>query len=775
MIDSPPSAHPATSQRARRPHPIAANASRSAALPTALAAAVLALAALAAPDPALAGGLDLLDAALLRAFPDAAPSFVPSGVLLDRVVTLANPARFDGTPNAPAASPAVVRQLVHELRRASWSPPAPDSPASTTPDALRERSRLHVDGTPIPLAVVRARAARLRDDAGARQRLARRAAGGRIPLQPSDVEEVRIFAAAPLVDSTRRGASVSFVAERGLWMSWGLPEPARLALDLDDGRGFRDAAFGAPLAPAWSAPGRRRLQVRAEWPNGDVRVAHCDFEVAARGTPAPNDTLEIVATVPFGGAAGSGRAYVALAPGHTSIVNPVVVVEGFDLDDSMSWEKLYELLNQENLLEELRSLGFDAVVLDFDSATYPIQRNAFVVAELLQQVGAAIDPAQDIFLVGASMGGLCARYALAWMESQSLDARVRTFLSFDSPHAGANVPLGVQYWLDFFASESADVAFLLSRLDTPAARQMLLAHHTTPPGPTGSPDPLRGALLADFAALGDWPAAPRLAAVANGSGSAQGQGFASGSQIIEWEYRNILVDIDGDVWAVPNPGSGVIFHGRIDFIFLPADEQTVSVSGTPPLDDAPGGSRDSMFQMDTTAAPYGDIVALHDRHCFVPTMSALALDVADLYFDAGADPDPLALTPFDAVLWASANEEHVFVSPETKAWILSEVTADAMSAPIEAQAAPAGALRFAGAFPQPARGAATIRFVLRDAGAVDAEVLDVAGRRVARILEGAALPAGTHTVRWNPPAAGVYFVRLRAAGEEAIGRVAAVR
>ena len=33
----------------------------------------------------------------------------------------------------------------------------------------------------------------------------------------------------------------------------------------------------------------------------------------------------------------TGQAYVDLAPGHTQLVNPIVVLEGFDLDNSMGW------------------------------------------------------------------------------------------------------------------------------------------------------------------------------------------------------------------------------------------------------------------------------------------------------------------------------------------------------------------------------------------------------------------------------------------------------
>ena len=63
------------------------------------------------------------------------------------------------------------------------------------------------------------------------------------------------------------------------------------------------------------------------------------------------------------GAVASGLAYVYLAPGHATLENPAVVVEGFDLDDTMDWPVLYDLLNQENLIEDLRVLqNFDCFV-----------------------------------------------------------------------------------------------------------------------------------------------------------------------------------------------------------------------------------------------------------------------------------------------------------------------------------------------------------------------------------------------------------------------------
>ena len=73
------------------------------------------------------------------------------------------------------------------------------------------------------------------------------------------------------------------------------------------------------------------------------------------------------------------------------------------------------------------------------------------------------------------------------------------------------------------------------------------------------------------------------------------------------------------------------------------------------------------------------------------------------------------------------------------------------------------------------------RHLFRFAEPVTVEIFDVAGRRVRRVISGRR-DAGLHRERWNgrddagrDVASGVYFVRLRAAGVNRIGRVTLVR
>lgn len=480
----------------------------------------------------------------------------------------------------------------------------------------------------------------------------------------------------------------------------------------------------------------------------------------------PDDTLTIDATIPYNGEYGSGEAYVYLSDSHVTLTNPVVVVEGFDLDNNMNWDELYEFLNQEDLIETLRSMGFDAVVLNFSDATDYIQKNGFVVVELIQQVKAAIGPEADFVLAGASMGGLACRYALAYMETNALDHAVRNFISFDAPHNGANIPLGIQYWVMFFADLSADAGDMQTKLDRPAARQMLVYHYTDPPGSAGESDPLRAGLLADFAAVGDYPMNCRKVAVANGSGSQANQGFNAGDQIIEYEYSSFLVDIIGNVWAVPDGTSQTIFDGLIDIILLPQETLTANDTGAAPHDNAPGGFRSSMAQMDSTEAPYGDIIALHDNHCFVSTVSALALDVTDLFYDIAGDPNILNHTPFDDVYYPVENQEHGTITSESAAWFVDEVQWGATSIGPDSYAS-TGVVLYQN-FPNPFNPATTIGFVLPAATDVTLSVHDTRGKLVVTLVD-RRMSAGEKKIGWNSRntrgdrvSSGVYFYKLNA-------------
>ena len=681
-------------------------------------------------------------------------SDLQTGVLYDRVLPLSGIERFAGDGHT-VASRALWRQLYEELRRAS-ADPGQRPPA----EELIARARHRQDA--VPLAVVFDRYERIRPDALERGAVEIRD-GHLVRGRGEAFEAHTAFAAAALREWTYRGNEVRFALDRDHYFSNRGGAAPRLEADLDDGLGFRAVGFDRPFAARYARTGTKTLRLRVTTADGTTVEAALAFSVRALATPAPNDTIHVTGTIPYLGGVASGDAYVYLAPARTHIVNPVVVVEGFDLDNSMNWDELYALLDQENLIETLRADGYDAVVLNFTDATDYLQRNAFVLVDLLQQIRGIASPQTSVALAGASMGGLVSRYALAYMETNGLPHSVRTFISLDAPHLGADIPLGIQYWVNFFSTQSADAATFLSLLNRPAARQMLVYHYTDPAGTTGQPDPLRGSFATDLAAVGNWPAQPRLVAIANGSDNGTGEPFAAGAQIVQWNYSDIVTGITGNIWAVPNTTSTKIFDGRIRVFFITTASQAVTVSGTQPYDNAPGGWRASMAQLDSVAAPYGDIIAVYPNHCFIPTVSALAYNTTDLFHNIAADPDPVSNTPFDAIYSQGANQEHVAITPQNAAWIRNEVETGVTGVdPI----AGVSAVELRMPRPNPSSGPVRISFSLGRPEAVDLRVFSVDGREVARVARGI-WSAGTHEVAWSGrnsrgalTAPGVYFMRF---------------
>ncbi len=595
-----------------------------------------------------------------------------TGILYDLVLPLSGIESVSGVPGSEAVERARWLQIAFELRKAALvETPLPDR---TT---LRELGRAGQIGGYVPISILNFRYHRFAVDEGFRED-----AAGQVTLDREAIEEQRVFAVSPLVEKSYNGGAVRFRFDAdALYFTNDDRRIENLFVDFDDGQGFRSVMPTGDEFVSYSVKGPKSLRVRAEFQDGTSLQAETRFDAVTLEAPPPTATWNITAQQSYNGQFATGQAYIYLADGHTDVVKPMVVTDGFDIGNTMFWNELYELLNQQNLIETLRGLGYDAVVLNYTDGTGYLQANAFVVMALLDTLEQVIAPEQDYVLVGPSMGGQTTKYALSWLETNAISHRVRTWISFDSPHRGANIPLGLQYWVNFFAEDSEEAAFLRDALNSPAARQMLVVHFTTPPQGSPTSDPLRATFLSELAAVGNYPSQPRLVSLINGSGNATGIGFTPGAQIIRWEYNSLLVDIRGNVWALPGAGSLRILEGLVDLIWpLPDRSQNVTVSATWPWDNAPGGTSNSMEQADQVAAPYGDIIALHPSHCFIPTISALDLNVSDPFFNPSTAPDLYSLTPFDSLYYPLVNEEHVEISPQSFWWIIDEVV-DSLAAP----------------------------------------------------------------------------------------------
>ena len=397
-------------------------------------------------------------------------------------------------------------------------------------------------------------------------------------------------------------------------------------------------------------------------------------------------------------------------------------------------------------------------MLDFTDATDAIQKNAYR-GRRARERGARADAAGRHHGDGRSEhGGLCSRYALAWMEQQQILHSVRTWISFDSPHGGADIPLGLQYWIDFFrrSPRAPDFRAILQR---PAARQMLLHHFTTPATTSGAPDPLRARRCCRTSRRSATGRRCAPVSIANGSGNGTTQGFAPGAAHPLRVQQPRHGDHGQRVGRAERDEHDDL-PGSIRILFS-TTSQTVTVSNTQPWDGAPGGSRR------VHGGARHDRGALRRHRRAVPvallhfTVSALALNTTNPFFNVSGTPGLVRLTPFDTVYVPAANQEHVFISPENAVWVRNELWQGVLDAAPGARAR----LTLAAPAPNPSRGAVTFAFTLPRGPRRPARYYDVAAR--GRHARERRAPAGLHEARWDGRGAdgrtapdGVYFARL---------------
>ncbi len=130
-----------------------------------------------------------------------------------------------------------------------------------------------------------------------------------------------------------------------------------------------------------------------------------------------------------------------------------------------------ELLNSVQEGED----DYDLVLIDFSDGADYIQNNGELVRKLINKVNNEKDCGYQNVVIGLSMGGQVARWALTTMESENEDHDTRLYISLDSPHMGANIPLSLQGLLWFLSKTPYSGLFAkqYSNISRPASKQML--------------------------------------------------------------------------------------------------------------------------------------------------------------------------------------------------------------------------------------------------------------------------------------------------------------
>jgi len=518
------------------------------------------------------------------------------------------------------------------------------------------------------------------------------------PASPYEIKDA--FAIAPTTDLLQGNTHI-FRLRSDLFLRNNARTISNLQADFSDGLGMRNVGLGTDVSVTYSSDSVKTIVFRLTYSDGQVLQSQAVVNVSGTtrictscryiSPPAPIAFPNASINFPVPPAQMStGHVTVATAGTDGILDNPLIIVEGFDPQNTISYfdylkrDKLGVIIDAttgQTLSQLLEANNYDLVFLNYDNGIDDIKRNAYLLENLIYWVNqqtAAVGSSQKNVVLGASMGGLVARYALRDMELRNVNHNTRLYCSLDSPHQGANVPLALQaavrYLYDFsiffvrFADLAPELKTGFNVLNSPAAQQMLtyqlqgqgesLAVNNTP----------HTNFLSDYNAAG----MPRLwgirtLAIANGSECAQTQGYSPYSQMLSgngtqdlgyflglaasiWQTfatNNILnffsgfistksdIKIDVDVRSLPDQQAQRIFYfhmyykkeilwGLITSTTDMANFSFNSQGSMYPIDSNPGGiyNTDKFAQIPTNISAI-NLNPLIKKFDFIPTTSSL--------------------------------------------------------------------------------------------------------------------------------------------------------
>lgn len=362
----------------------------------------------------------------------------------------------------------------------------------------------------------------------------------------------------------------------------------------------------------------------------------------------------------------NGFAWVFPGEGNQGgLVRPVIMADGFNLGRSKLDVLYHGLESGYPFISELRRRGRDVILLGFEERSASILDNAQAAEAAIQRALAEQQGDRPMVVGGFSMGGIVTRYALARLEVQRVDHRTALYFSYDSPHRGASIPVGVQAFSHFIPFPNN----FARQMSSPAARQMLWQHYDAETGKIGV-SPLRTEFQDALRQVGGWPSRPRKIAVANGRGDGVG--------VPEVKPGEVALRVDRIY-----PGTTFYTQAQGDDItaaFLnrrfPKAEQTVPTSGFPELDGAPGGTLHTYGILAGAMEKLGGKADLrHKDVCFVPSVSAVAIRDVDRQNDLYApvhDLDPQE-SELDDFLCSSTTTAHTAITEELCTWIMDRL------------------------------------------------------------------------------------------------------
>ncbi len=245
-----------------------------------------------------------------------------------------------------------------------------------------------------------------------------------------------------------------------------------MEFDAGDGLGYRPCWKNTTISVNYTTEGIKTLKFRIRTLQGQYLESHTYIQIKL-----PDASIQ-------GGSIYTTKDYKETIDGVTlsarivydssissQILKPFIVVEGFDpwmLQDiyQSNTNNGYNPYPQSNIhtgyndYEDYQYVfnnilhdeyGYDVIYVDWDNCTADIKKNAILLQKIIKDINlmkASTGSTEQNVILGLSMGGLIARYALRDMEIKNETHEVAAYISGDTPHLGVNVPIGYQILLN---------------------------------------------------------------------------------------------------------------------------------------------------------------------------------------------------------------------------------------------------------------------------------------------------------------------------------------
>jgi len=379
---------------------------------------------------------------------------------------------------------------------------------------------------------------------------------------------------------------------------------------------------------------------------------------------------------------------------------PFIFVEGIDFanhrlpdrNGEFGWFEFSSGLSDEYdflehmpvLINELRANNYDIILLEFRKGDDWIAYNSMLLIKLIDLVNAHKVGKESNVVAGASMGGQITRYALRYMELNEMKHCTRLWISLDSPHTGAYIPLSLQESIKWLAQYNAGAEYFIDEyLLEPATRQMLAVQ--------AFEMDIHEAYYNEINAMG-YPQNMRKVAIANGNGFGNGMGYYPGQPMLQYDcdlsYTNPILrfhlhTLPGEEWTLPVPPYTTHYkiaeltyseknNGLLEFLQEGSIVQhnkkifNTDFLNIPNFDLAPGGTRTSLQDFVNSIngglpSECGQISNYLSFHNFIPSTSAIGLWGVDPTVNASEYmSDNPGSCPFDRTYLApgTSNQRH---------------------------------------------------------------------------------------------------------------------